>query len=145
MPALRHQGHVALLALIALAGCASHPAPAPVASGPAPRVYAIDLTGKAARCQPGKAAPKPGTTVEARISTDSAGGWCGLAVQRHGAPYAAGLLTRRAANGRVYIHSVGAVTRIDYTPDAGFVGTDRFAVTLLPGDAKVNVGVTARP
>jgi hypothetical protein len=35
------------------------------------------------------------------------------------------------------------VTRIDYTPNKGFVGTDAFAVKLIPGDATVRVAVTA--
>ena len=40
------------------------------------------------------------------------------------------------------IHEVGDNTRIDYTPDRGFSGTDSFAVKLIPGDAKVIVAVT---
>ncbi|MGC8476687.1 MAG: Ig-like domain-containing protein [Acetobacteraceae bacterium] len=136
---------VPLAALLSLAGCASHHASKPVATGPAPRVYAIDLAGKAALCKPGKVTPKPHGTVAADMTVGSAGGWCGLSVQRHGAPFAAGLLTRRAAHGRVYIHTVGAATRIDYTPAPGFVGQDRFAVELLPDHARLNVAVTVRP
>ena len=44
-------------------------------------------------------------------------------------------------HGSVLIHEVGDNTRIDYTPDRGFTGTDSFAVQLIPGDAKVNVAV----
>ena len=131
--------------LALLAGCASHQAAPAPAAGPTPPVYAIDLAGKAALCRPGTATPKAHATVATTMTVGSAGGWCGLSVQNKGAPFAAGLLTRRATHGRVYIHSVGAATRIDYTPKPGYVGPDRFAVELLPDDAKLTVTVTVRP
>ncbi len=139
------QRALVLPTLALLAGCAGHQAAPAPAAGPTPPVYAIDLAGKAALCRPGSVTPKAGATVAAAMTVGSAGGWCGLSVQHDGAPFAAGLLTSRATHGRVYIHSVGAATRIDYTPKPGYVGPDRFAVELLPGDAKLTVTVTVRP
>jgi hypothetical protein len=40
------------------------------------------------------------------------------------------------------IHQVGDDTRIDYTPDRGFTGTDSFAVKLIPGNAVIRITVT---
>lgn len=146
-PAQLALAHWALVlpALALLAGCAGHKAAPASAAGPTPPVYAIDLAGEAALCRPGSVAPKAHATVAATMTVGSAGGWCGLSVQNKGAPFAAGLLIRRATHGRVYIHSVGAATRIDYTPKPGYVGPDRFAVELLPDDAKVTVTVKVRP
>jgi hypothetical protein len=70
------------------------------------------------------------------------GGWCGVSVNRGGAAYDSYLLVSRPNHGRVFVHHVGATTRIDYTPDTGFIGTDRFAVHLIPGDALVEEAVT---
>ena len=83
--------------------------------------------------------PEPGKTVTATITTGG-GGWCALTVANDGKPYAAGLVERRPEQGRVYIHSVGDETRVDYTPDAAAVA-DRFAVQLIPGDATITVTV----
>jgi hypothetical protein len=37
---------------------------------------------------------------------------------------------------------VGDETRIDYTPDRRFAGSDAFTVKLIPGDATIKVAVT---
>ena len=42
---------------------------------------------------------------------------------------------------QVYIHPVGNATRIDYTPDARFSGSDTFVVKLLPGSPVLRVSV----
>ncbi len=75
-----------------------------------------------------------------RVAND--GGWCAISVQLDGRPYAAGLLTEPPAHGKVFIHPVGDSTRIDYTPDPGFTGTDRFVVQLIPGYAVLRTTVT---
>ena len=132
---------------VLLAGCAGPP-PTPVATGPAPRVYAVDFAGAATKCTVATVTPKPHASVTAAMAVGNDGGWCAVSVQRPGkdgpGPYPAGLLTRRAQHGRVYIHTVGAVTRIDYTPVAGYAGPDRFAVTLLPDSAALVVTVTVQ-
>ena len=70
------------------------------------------------------------------------GGWCGITIAQSGQPYEAGLLTIRPTHGRVYIHTVGDSTRIDYTPDSGFTGADTFAVRTVPGNDLLRVAVT---
>ena len=137
----------AALALLGLlAGCAGPPKPQ--ASGPAPRLYAIDLQGAAKLCKVTQVKPQAGKTVAATMTIGNDGGWCAIAVHQTEAgapePYAAGLLTARAAHGRVYIHTVGADTRIDYTPVAGYAGPDRFSVSLLPESAAIQVSVTVQ-
>jgi len=137
----------AALALLALlAGCAAPPKPRP--TGPAPRLYAIDLQGAAKLCKVAPVKLEAGKTVAATMTVGNDGGWCAITVHRTEAgapePYAAGLLTARAEHGRVYIHTVGADTRIDYTPVAGYAGPDQFTVSLLPDGAAIQVSVTVQ-
>ena len=103
------------------------------------RVYAADLQGKAAVCTASPVQPEGGKTVTATITTGGAG-WCGLTVADDGKPYGAGLVQRRAEKGRVFIHTVGDDTRVDYTPDAAPVA-DSFTVELVPGNAILAVTV----
>ena len=73
------------------------------------------------------------------------GGWCGINVAQSGPkPYDAGLLVGRPEHGRVHVHKVGDVSRIDYIPDAGFGGEDRFTVRMLPGNPALRVMVTVQ-
>jgi hypothetical protein len=112
------------------------------AAGPRLRVFAADLTGAAPSCEAHEIAPAAGQTIEATMKLANDGGWCGLPAHQDGRkPFDAGLLAVRPGHGSVLIHEVGDNTRIDYTPDRGFAGTDSFAVKLIPGDAKVNVAV----
>jgi hypothetical protein len=132
-----------LMTGLALAGC-SHPETGPTAS--ALRVYAADVTGGAKVCDVPKINPVSGGGSEAAIKMANDGGWCGIPVHQDGPkPFGAGLLEKRAIHGDVLIHEVGDNTRIDYTPDRGFVGHDAFVVKLIPGDATVRVAVTVAP
>jgi hypothetical protein len=129
-----------LLAGLALAGC-SHPVAGP--AGPTLRVYAADLSGAAKVCDVPKVTPVPGASASAPLKMANDGGWCGIRVHQDGPkPFEAGLLTARPDHGTVLIHEVGDDTRIDYTPDHGFAGSDTFTVKLIPGDAMIQVGVT---
>jgi Bacterial Ig domain len=118
----------------------------PNANGPAGsrlRMFAADLAGAAKVCEVPKVAPVDGQTTEAAITVGNEGGWCGLSVHQSGPkPYQAGLLQGRPAHGTVLIHAVGDETRIDYTPDRGFVGSDSFTVKLIPGNAMIHVAAT---
>ena len=138
---IRHSAGTALLMTgLVLAGC-SHPAPAPEASKL--RVYAADLAGAAKSCEVPKVNPAAGAGSQAAMKVVNDGGWCGIPVHQDGPkPFDAGLLEKRAAHGDVTIHEVGDNTRIDYTPDRGFAGSDTFAVKLIPGDATISVAVT---
>ena len=77
--------------------------------------------------------------MEMKLGND--GGWCAIGVANGGAPYDTELLTEPPAHGSVYIHPVGNATRIDYTPDARFSGSDSFVVKLLPGSPVLRVSV----
>ncbi len=121
---------------VLLQACAHAPA------GPSVRLFNSDFQGIAKTCVTSKAAPAPGKTVEATMQAGSDAGWCGLTVNNDGRPFDTQLLTARPAHGKIYAHMVGNDTRIDYTPETGFVGPDSFTVKLLPGDAIVHVAVT---
>lgn len=116
-------------------------------SRPPATVYSVDLQGGARVCNaPKQLSPTEGRPTDVQIAVDNDGGWCAVTVAAPGdQPYAAGLLTSRPAHGKVYIHTVGYTTRIDYTPARNFTGTDSFVVELLPGSPTVHVSVTVRP
>jgi hypothetical protein len=138
--AMRHVAvTAALVAGAVLAGCS------PNSPGIASRLrtYAADLTGGAKSCEVPKVDPAAGQSTDAAITVVNDGGWCGIKVyQDDHKPYGAGLLTTRPSHGAVTIHVVGDDTRIDYTPDRKFTGSDSFAVKLVPGNATVQVVVT---
>jgi hypothetical protein len=72
------------------------------------------------------------------------GGWCAITVTRGGKPFDSSLVTARPAHGTVLVHKVGDTTRIDYTPDRGYAGSDSFSVKLIPGDSSIRVTVTVQ-
>jgi len=72
------------------------------------------------------------------------GGWCAISVARGGKAFDSSLVTARPAHGKVLVHKVGDATRIDYTPDRGYAGSDSFAVKLIPGDSSIRVAVTVQ-
>jgi hypothetical protein len=136
-PPLSWYAATALVAL--LAGCENPPPP--VVSNT--RLYAIDQQGETKDCKVNDVPPQPGKQVADSISVGNDGGWCALTLSTtKGAPYGAGLLTQRPAHGKVYIHTVGDATRVDYTPERGYTGPDKFTIDLLPEQADVAVTVT---
>lgn len=133
---LRLQVAFACAALL-LQGCET---PRPVVAGPPQEA------GRARACDASPVTIAGTTPAEATIRVGNDGGWCALRLsQANGEPYAAGLLATPPRNGKIYIHKAGKVTRVDYTPDAGFTGTDSFVVKLLPGYAPVHATVTVTP
>jgi hypothetical protein len=125
-----------------LQGCAQEAPP----SRPPATVYSVDLKGAARVCTVSKSPVlADGKATDAQIVVGNDGGWCAITVAAGDQPYSAGLLTRRPAHGKVYIHTVGYSTRIDYTPERGFAGADSFVVELLPGSPTVHVSVTVNP
>jgi hypothetical protein len=139
--AVWHVAGIALLLIgVLLAGCSGN---REAATGPQFRVYAADLAGAAKSCDVPKIDPVAGAITDAPMKVANDGGWCGIRVYEEGPkPYEAGLLKRRPSHGNVLIHEVGDATRIDYTPDRRFAGTDAFAVQLIPGNATIQVAVT---
>lgn len=141
----KHSGQCLLLLLTAALaqGCAPKPPPRPPT-----RQYAVDQTGGAKACTVPKVSPAAGKETAVPMSVGNDGGWCAISVTQPGSksseptPYRVGLLTGRPAHGKVYVHTVGDDTRIDYTPAPGFAGSDSFTVKLVPGDAVLKVDVT---
>lgn len=125
---------IAIAAL--LEGCAPQPRPS------ATRVYAVDQQGAARSCTVPRVSAVAGREVPVAMTVGNDGGWCAITVDSGARPFAYGLVVGRAQHGRVFIHSVGDATRIDYTPDRGFAGADSFAVKLRPGDAVLRANVT---
>ena len=126
----------ALTAVLALGACAAPPPPAPT----------VDLNvGISKLCEAPNVDLASGTaTTTIRMSND---GWCSVAASDGGAPYVLGRVTVRPANGRIVVQSVGTDTRIEYTPNERFTGTDQFTVALRPRsasapDVPVQVAVT---
>ncbi len=105
-------------------------------------IFAIDSAGAAKTCVASPVAPPDGKTVLVQVQMSNEGGWCGVTLNRAGVAYNSYLLVTRPAHGRVFAHHVGQTTRVDYTPDPGFVGTDSYAVRLIPGNAVLEGGVT---
>ena len=131
-----------VLALTALISAACTP---PTRQAPAARLYAIDQADGAKSCTVSPMQVADGRETPIAMTVGNDGGWCALTLSNSGQPYAAGLLTARPAHGRVYIHTVGSATRIDYTPTAQHAGPDSFTVKMQPGDAVARVAVTVSP
>ncbi len=106
------------------------------------RVYAADVTGGAKKCEASTPLLSDGKTSEVAMKVANDGGWCGVSLSRSGRPYDAALLTARPSHGKVVVNRVGDTTRIAYTPEQRFVGSDTFSVKLIPGDAVVRVTAT---
>jgi hypothetical protein len=105
-------------------------------------VFAIDAAGGARTCSAPAAAPPDGQSVLAQMQVVNDGGWCGITANHNGEAYTSYLLVTHPNHGKVFAHRVGPYTRIDYTPDAGFAGTDSFAVRMIPGDSNIEAAVT---
>ena len=105
--------------------------------------FAIDSVSAAKTCSAPPAAPPDGQSVLAQMQVVNDGGWCGIiANHNNGGAYASYLMVTRPTHGRVFAHRVGNLTRIDYTPDTGFAGTDSFAIRMIPGDSNIEAAVT---
>lgn len=146
---MTRSGHIALGATwgllaatgLVLQGCAPQQAAAPAPEGA--RQYAVDQQGGARVCTVPKApALADGKETPIAMAVGNDGGWCAISVGHDGGPYSVGLLVGRPAHGQVYIHTVGDNTRIDYTPNTGYVGPDSFTARLIPGNPTVRVTVT---
>ena len=128
--------------IAALAACSTPQ----VARAPSTPIYAADMQGGARVCTVPQDLTLSDAPTSVQMALQNDGGWCGIMVAQPGPhPYRLGLVTTRAQHGRVYVHSVGDATRLSYTPDPGFIGTDAFAIRLMPGSRQVQVAVTVQP
>ena len=135
---MRHSGRGrAIVATALLLQACVQPPPSP-----GPRFFAADLAGAAKVCSVPKTTPVMGQETQVPIKMVNDGGWCGITVDDGGKPFGAGLLVSAPTHGKVFVHTVGNDTRIDYTPDARFSGTDTFVTRLIPGDATLRTTVT---
>ena len=125
---------------LALAGCAKTPPP--------PAAVDLQNEGMAKTCTPSTvdlAAPTPATIA---LTND---GWCGVVTaEKDGQPFKYGLVKTRPEHGRVYIRPVNGQTRVEYSANPGYTGSDRFAVALVPHasgapDTPLRVDVTVTP
>jgi hypothetical protein len=107
------------------------------------RVFSADMTGAAKSCSAPRPTVRNGQQTEVTMVLGNDGGWCAITTaQANSSAFSAGLLTERPAHGKVFIHQVNGATRIDYTPDRGFRGSDSFAVKLIPGEPVIKAAVT---
>jgi hypothetical protein len=120
--------------VLVLQGCAKQP----TWNG----IYAIDAAGGARTCVAPPVALADGQAGLVQIQVSNEGGWCGETLSHNGAAYDSYLAVTSPVHGRVFAHHVGNNTRIDYTPDRGYVGTDSFAIRLIPGNAVFQAAVT---
>jgi hypothetical protein len=105
-------------------------------------MFQADLVGSAKSCTVPQVTPAAGAETPVTINVGNDGGWCAITVNNGGKPFDAGLVLTEPAHGKVYIHTVGDDTRIDYTPDSRFTGSDAFAVRLIPGAAVLRASVS---
>ena len=125
--------------LLALQGCAKKP------EVPA---EAEDLSGMATTCDGPTLELAVGATTDAAISMSN-DGWCSVHVtEKDGQPFLLGLVRTRPEHGRILIQRTFGKTRVEYTPNELYSGSDRFVVALRPreegaADATLNVSVAA--
>ena len=105
-------------------------------------IYAIDAAGGARTCVAPATSLPDGQTVQVQVQVSDEGGWCGETISHNGVAYDSYLLVTAPTHGRVFAHHVANNTRIDYTPDPGYVGADSFAVRLIPGNSVLQATVT---
>jgi hypothetical protein len=126
-------------AAIVLEGCATKPPEV----GPS-----VDLNvGIAKTCTFTPVQPAPGSNVSSAITMTN-DGWCAVrTTEADGQPFLLGLVRQRPAHGTMLVQKLGGETRLEYTPNPGYTGTDSFTAALRPKaagapDAAVQVAVT---
>ena len=110
-------------AALALQGCAAQLTPAQLAAEDYNEGIAKTCNASAADLSNAAAG-----TATIAMTND---GWCGVRVtEKDGQPFQLGLVKTRPEHGRVLIQRAGNQTRVEYTADNRYVGTDRFTVAL---------------
>jgi len=128
-----------------LTACAQKPPPPPPPPPFTTGEGVNDLIGQSQNCgDPKIVSVTDATTLTLTLSFVNDGGWCALRLQHGAGPFDAGLLPVLPQHGVVFIHKVQHFTRIDYTPNAAYVGPDSFIVKFLPGYLPVDVTVDVK-
>ena len=109
-------------ATLALQGCTNTPAP---------QIAGPDFNeGQAKTCMATPVDFSNAASATAKISMTN-DGWCAVrTTEKDSQPFLLGLMKARPAHGHVVIQKVGSQTRVEYTADNRYVGTDTFAVSL---------------
>lgn len=129
----------AAAAALALSGCAT--------KAPPPTAVDLQNEGMAKTCTPSTVDLTAAAPATIMLTND---GWCGLVTAEKDGPFKFGLVKTRPEHGRVYIRPVNGQTRVEYTANPGYVGSDRFALALASRtagtpDAPLQVDVTVAP
>ena len=143
-------GRVLVCAGVALlaAGCAPQAAPpaqdqaatAPVTPQPPRR----RVTGRAKVCEStraGRYSADAGTLIAATMSNE--GGWCRKFYSLEGAPFTGGNIVQPPSHGEARVRHLATRSVIEYRPEPGYVGSDRFTATLVPGNGTYIEEITA--
>ncbi len=118
-------------ALVLAAGLAQGCTPTPNLVETAPP--APDLYGRmrAAVCRVTPISLKDGGESTTTMTVVNDGGYCAIALSDSaGKPFEVGLVTAAPQRGKPLVHTVGAMTDVDYTPNPNFIGSDSFVVRL---------------
>ena len=129
---------LAAVAVLALQACAPRPTPQTVEVDPLNE-------GIAKTCTYSPVQPTPGASVEANITMTN-DGWCAFrASEKLGSAYLLGLVKQRPQHGELQIRKWNGESRVEYTANPGYTGSDRFTVALRPqgGGADATIVLTA--
>lgn len=107
------------VAAIALQGCAQQ--------STLQATQAEDTTGIAKTCTASTPTTTSPATATIAMTND---GWCGVHIADRNEPFQYGLVKSRPEHGYVVVKKVGAQTRVEYTADNRYVGSDKFTVAL---------------
>ena len=124
----------------ALVGCQKPPPPPPPAPPPLPAHLGPP---PAARCSVSPFTVADGGTANVILTLGNDGGYCAATLTTAaGRPFDAPLMHIRPLHGHVSVVRYNGKTSVEYVPDPGFAGTDRFQVRLIirnrPGYTTLN-------
>ena len=129
---------IAIAAAIAVTGCAQQPTLVTAAAEE-------QNEGIAKTCTPSPVDFGAGSTATANIVMTN-DGWCALRTKdKNGQPFKFGLVKMKPQHGYILIQKVGNETRIEYTVENRYVGSDKFSVALAsnqPNTPDSSMGVT---
>ncbi len=103
--------------------------------------------GIAKTCTPSSVDFGAGSAATATIAMTN-DGWCALHTKdKNGEPFKFGLVKSKPQHGYILIQKIGSQTRIEYTAEGRFVGTDNYSVALASNqantpDSTIQVAVT---
>jgi hypothetical protein len=126
----------AVSTVLLLQACAKPPVVVP------PQFEPQDEAGHAVDC---KVTPNPVvlgnvTSVHVDMVVGNDGGWCAVRMPQ----IKTALLRVAPEHGAPYFRNVRDITRLQYTPAAGYAGQDHFTFEILPNGVKIETTVTVK-